>query len=110
MIIDEEDNPILYFCTTPNENNIIREFITCENHKKLEQSISLIFNDLRFKDIDKLEIFSPRHDALLELAKKKGADFIEFIRPNSSNMIKILNNNLESEKFNETFLLQGDNA
>ena len=49
IILDNNHNRILYFCTTPSDKKTIREFITSDNYKKVEEAILLIFDDLRFK-------------------------------------------------------------
>ena len=77
------------------------------NIKKLEKGISLIFKEL---NIEKLEIFSNKNGIIYELALKKGADFIEYIRPNGSNMIKLINKKIKLKEFESCFILQADNS
>ena len=107
IVLDEKLKPVIYYCSTPNKADEIREFIPCMNIKKLEKGISLIFKE---HNIEKLEIFSNKNGIIYELALKKGADFIEYIRPNGSNMIKLINKKIKLKEFESCFILQADNS
>ncbi|MBO8240559.1 GNAT family N-acetyltransferase [Prochlorococcus marinus XMU1412] len=108
IVLDKTLKPIIYFCTTPNEETTIREFIPCNSIRKVEKGLSLIFKE--FGKIEKIEIFSDKSGIINELALTKGADFFQYIRPNGSNMIKIINKNINLKDLEYSFIFQGDNS
>jgi len=110
VICNRKGSLLGYFCTSPENSDTIREFVTKKSAKAFAQCLSAIRSQPRFTRQKQIEIFSSFHQEISEYAQRNsGATFVLYLRPRSSNMVKILNPNLKMESLQKTFVLQGDN-
>ena len=108
VILDENRQLIAYFCTTP-DSNTVREFVSLPNTDSVATALSIIANSTDYFDQESIEIYSPSTGPLWETCKSSiGADFVCFLRPYSSNMIKWISNSKDFNDFGCEFILQGD--
>lgn len=110
VILDHSNNPIAYFCATPNNPRAIREFITLPNPDSAITALSLIAHSAEYSDHERLEIFTPAKGPIWDAAANNiGADFLCFLRPQASNMIKWISSKKAPDDFHSAFIFQGDN-
>lgn len=109
IIFNDNDVPICYFCTTPRDTTTIREFIPLIDSDSVITSLSLIAHSSQFYRQKSIEIFAPANGPVWNVAANSvGADFLCFLRPRASNMIKWISSTKELNNFHCNFLLQGD--
>ena len=110
IILDHSNNIIAYFCATPNNPRAIREFITLPNPDSAITALSLIAHSAEYSDQERLEIFTPAKGPIWDAAANSiGADFLCFLRPQASNMIKWISSKKTPNDFHFAFIFQGDN-
>lgn len=110
IILDHSNNPIAYFCATPNNPMEIREFITLSNPDSAITALSLIAHSAKYSDQERLEIFTPAKGPIWDAAANSiGADFLCFLRPQASNMIKWISKTKTPSDIHCAFIFQGDN-
>lgn len=109
MILDRDLRPIAYFCSTPGDCLTIREFVPLLDSASVISALSSIAYSVEHRASDVIEIFSPASGQIWEAAKDRiGADFLCFLRPHSSNMIKWISTAKSFDSFRCKFILQGD--
>ncbi len=110
IILDHSNNAIAYFCATPSNSRAIREFITLPNPDSAITALSLIAHSAEYSDQERFEIFTPAKGPIWEAAANSiGADFLCFLRPQASNMIKWISSKKIPNDFHSAFIFQGDN-
>ena len=110
VICDSKKTIIGYFCCSPEDKSVIREFACKPSLEAVKKCLTAICHQKQIKKQEHFEIFAPFHGVVAEFASvRTGADFVSFIRPRSSNMIKILNPKIKFENIQKTFVFQGDN-
>ena len=108
VILDKNRQLIAYFCSTP-DNNTVREFVPLLDVDSATTALYVIANSTDYCDQETIEIYSPSAGPLWETSKNSiGADFVCFLRPYSSNMIKWISNSKDFYDFRCEFILQGD--
>lgn len=110
IILDHSNNIIAYFCATPNNPGAIREFIALPDPNSAITALSLIARSAYYSDQERLEIFTPAKGPIWDVAANSiGADFLCYLRPKASNMIKWISSKKMPNDFNFAFIFQGDN-
>lgn len=110
LICDAIDTPIAYFCSSPDNPAIIREFVPAMNGHGINDALVTIASLPQFHDRTEIEIFSPFKGPILDYAAStSGADFAAYLRPRASNMIKWLVATPKNELTDYAFIFQGDN-
>ena len=110
IILDHSDNIIAYFCVTPNNPRAIREFIALPNPDSAITALSLIAHSAEYSDQERLEIFTPAKGPIWDAAANSiGADFLCFLRPQASHMIKWITKKETPIDFHSAFIFRGDN-
>jgi len=109
VVLDDSCRPIAYFCNTPSNPSMIREFVSLQDSVSVISALAAIANSVEYYDQEKLEIFAPAKGPVWEAAASSlGADFLCFLRPKASNMIKWLSTTKLLNDFHCDFILQGD--
>ncbi len=110
VICDGKKTIIGYFCSSPEDEKVIREFACKPSLEAVEKCLLAICHQKQIKKQEHFEIFAPFHGVVADFARvRTGGDFVSFMRPRSSNMIKILNPKIKLENIQKTFVFQGDN-
>jgi len=101
--------PVAYFCNTPGNASMIREFVPLQDSKSVINALATIANSVEYSDQEQIEIFAPAKGPVWEAAANTlGADFLCYLRPKASNMIKWLSATKLANDFHCDFILQGD--
>ena len=109
VILNNVGDPIAYFCSTPGDANVIREFVPIQDPQSVINALAIIANSEEHDDHEKLEIFAPAKGPVWDSAANSlGADFLCFLRPKASNMINWLSATKRANDFHCDFILQGD--
>jgi predicted acetyltransferase len=109
VVLDDSGYILAYFCCTPNEPTIIREFVPRLSTELVVTALSVISNSPQFCTRENIEIYAPAKGPVWHAAAKRlGADYISFLRPRSSNMIKWISASKCIKNFHCEFILQGD--
>lgn len=109
LVLDENSSPIAYYCSTPGDASLIREFVPLIDSISALKALAIIANSVDQSHQEKVEIFSPASGPVWETAANSiGADFLCFLRPRSSNMIKWVSTTKPPNDIYWSFMLQGD--
>jgi GNAT superfamily N-acetyltransferase len=109
VVLNEDDCPIAYFCNTPSNGSMIREFVPLLDSASVIAALAIIANSPEHSNEEKLEIFAPAYGPIWDAATNSiGADFLCFLRPKASNMIKWISTSKSINEFSCGFILQGD--
>jgi GNAT superfamily N-acetyltransferase len=109
VVLNKNRHPIAYFCSTPGNSFTIREFVPHLDSASVITALSSIAHSFEYGASDVVEIFSPASGPVWEVAKNRiGADYMCFLRPNSSNMIKWISKAKSFNDYRCEFILQGD--
>lgn len=110
LILNKDDDVIAYFCTSPGDPSLIREFIPSLEPGSVETALGVIAKVPDFSAAATIEVFAPfRGPVLLEAYRNLEADFCCFLRPRSSNMVKWLSGSALCYANPSIFIYQGDN-
>jgi hypothetical protein len=111
QVIEDRNGTILgYFCTSPESHYSIREFVTSVDPRLAYLSLCSVASLQKMHGQRGFEIFAPDVGPVAEVANfTSGADFMRLVRPNGSNMIKILDNSIKLDEPQHYFIFQGDN-
>ncbi len=110
VILDIDNSIIGYFCSSPNDIGIIREFVSTDNPDLALKALSIVAEYFAGRGYQQFEIFSPDEGPISALAREiLGADFIRYLRPRSSNMVKFFLKPEYLENLRYAFIYQGDN-
>jgi GNAT superfamily N-acetyltransferase len=111
QVIKDPSNRIVgYFSSTPGNQSEVREFMTVGDTDIVFSALRTIARRFTRTSDTHLALFSPDLGPLAKLARKKvAADFIRYLRPYSSNMIKWLKHGHERLELNDNFIFQADN-
>jgi len=109
LVLNNDGFPIAYFCNTPGKASMIREFVPLQDSESVINALATIADSVEYSDQEQIEIFAPANGPVWEAAATSiGADFLCFLRPKASNMIKWLSATKLADDFQCNFLLQGD--
>jgi hypothetical protein len=109
VVLNEDDCPIAYFCNTPSNGSMIREFVPLLDSASVIAALAIIANSTEHSNEERLEIFAPANGPIWQAAANNlGADFHCFLRPKASNMIKWTSTSKSINEFSCGFILQGD--
>jgi predicted acetyltransferase len=109
IILNENDIPIAYYCSSPKDATIIREFVPRLDSDAVRTALALIADSPEHAQQERIEIFTPAKGIIWKVAANSlGADFMCFLRPKASNMIKWISSTKSRKDFDCNFLLQGD--
>jgi predicted acetyltransferase len=109
IVLDETNNAIAYYCSTPGDARTIREFVPNPDSHSVSTALALIAGLAEYGQSEQIEIFAPAKGGVWNAAATRlGADFLCFLRPRASNMIKWLNSSESRSELDFSFLLQGD--
>lgn len=109
IVLDGTNSPIAYYCSTPDDARTIREFVPNLDSNSVSTALALIADFAGYSQNENIEIFAPARGGVWNTAASSlGGDFLCFLRPRASNMIKWLNSSESCSEFDFSFLLQGD--
>jgi GNAT superfamily N-acetyltransferase len=110
IVLSPDGVPAGYFCTSPDNNLVIREFVTGKNIEDATICLNAVSDLYKKEKLEKFEIFSPDSGPVANACSKiLGGDFIRYLRPDSSNLIKSLVASPSNSEFIIPFIFQGDN-
>ena len=91
QIMRYKGHVIGYFCTDPTAPGRIREAIYTIDHKLIPIYLSGIRQYALEKELESVEIMTPRESSLYQYMKKEGTStFVEFIRKRGGQLMKIV--------------------
>ena len=109
VVLDGSGRLAGYFCNTPGYERIIREFVPVLDCHSVANTLAVIANYNEVPKAETLEIFTPAKGPIWQAAASKiGADYLCFLRPRASNMIKWISASKTFDEFHCEFILQGD--
>jgi predicted acetyltransferase len=109
IVIDEKGDVAGYFCMSPCEEGLVREFVPALTEGAARILLSGIGSLTGVHSGCKLEIFSPAAGPILELLGEIKADFHRFYRPKAGNMLKSISEFNVLSLLRDSFIFQGDN-
>lgn len=109
IILNDKDSPVAYFCSTPGNSGLIREFVPLPDQVSVITALAIIASHAEYCDQGKIEVFTPSTGPVWDAAAQTiGGDFLCFLRPKSSNMIKWISKFRTMADYRCSFILQGD--
>lgn len=110
VITDSDGRFIGYFSLSPTDPTQVREFAFEPTQENAFLACSALAVYVRNFGASRLEVFSPATGPVYSLCSDRiDSDFICYIRPSSSNMIKWLSGQRVPRSILESFIFQGDN-
>ena len=110
LILNDNNDAIGYFCVSPTNPTQIREVAFLPNQKDVFWGCSALAKHIQRLGTTKMEIYAPNIGPIYEMCSSLvEGDFLCYLRPSSSNMVKQLSGRNLPRPLLESFILQGDN-
>lgn len=110
VILDSDGRLIGYFCVSPTDPTQVKELAFIPTKEDALLACSALATYVQKLGAPRLEIYAPASGPIYSLCFTSiESDFICYLRPSSSNMMKKLSCKNLPKSFFEAFILQGDN-